>query len=177
MDPRLTSTLSRCLNAIERDEIADRFAPSADERRALELRREALGAGVGGGDIESIKRSIARLFGLMPVVGLDADNAEVTVTEYARVLSLQPLWAVNAACRAVLDSGAKFRPGAPELLALAREKGRAIHAEANKITRVLSAKVYHTPTAAERERIRVGFADLGARLGSSAKDRAEPVTI
>jgi hypothetical protein len=156
-------------------EISDRTALRDDERRALEGRRDVLGAAVRGADLDDAKRSIARLFGLLPMVGIDAASVEATVTDYARVLSSQPLWAINAACRAVVESGAKFRPGAPELLVLARKKAQGAHAEADQITAVLAAKVFHEPTDAERAVVRDKIRALQAKVPATrALEAATP---
>lgn len=148
-------------------EIAHTLALAEPERRGLMARGEDLIAALRSADRDDVKRRIAKLFGMSNfVVGMDAETVTDLVCDYAKVMATQPLWAVDSACRAVIASGAKFRPGAPELLALARRAADPFRAELASINSVLNARVYRVPDQSERQRVKALFEGVKAKFGS-----------
>lgn len=138
-------------------EISEARAPNAAERGELETRRQGLAVSLRAADFEAVKRRVAKLFGMMPQVGADADTIVELVSDYSNVLKSQPLWAIDGACVSVIESGAKFRPSAPEFLALARSRAQPFFAEMAKIETVLRATVVREPDPAERARVKAKF--------------------
>jgi hypothetical protein len=167
----LTASLSRTRNALETTgagdhEIAHTLALAEPERRGLTARSEDLIAALRPADREDVKRRIAKLFGMSNfVVGMDAETAADLVGDYAKVMATQPLWAVDSACRSVIASGAKFRPGAPELLAMARRASDPFRTELVSINSVLNARVYRVPDQSERQRVKALFEGVKAMFG------------
>jgi hypothetical protein len=126
-----------------------------------------------------VKRRIAKLFGLFGPMGMDAETVADLVNDYTKVMAPQPLWAVDSACRSVIASGTKFRPGAPELLALARKAADPFRTELASINSVLNAGVYRVPEASERQRVKALFTEFIAgwpdpkRNGRKTREEAE----
>lgn len=171
----LNTILSRTRNALETTGAGDHEIPHTQalaepERRGLTARAEDLIAALRPADRDDVKRRIAKLFGMSNfVVGMDAETAASLVDDYAKAMATQPLWAVDSACRAVIASGAKFRPGVPEFLALARKAADPFRTELASINSVLNARVYRVPDASERQRVKTAFAGLKDKLGFEAK--------
>lgn len=138
-------------------EISQTRAPNEAERGELETRLQALAVSLRAADFDAVKRRVAKLFGMMPQVGTDADTIVELVSDYSNVLKSQPLWAIDGACVSVIESGAKFRPSAPEFLALARSKAQPFFAEMAKIDAVLRARIIREPDPAERARVKAKF--------------------
>ncbi len=97
--------------------------------------------------------------------GLDAENVAPLVDDFARLLGGQPLWAIDAACLAILRSGAKFRPTAPEILDRATREAAPARAELADITIVLDADIYRAPDPTERKRVLARFKEMIAECG------------
>ena len=157
LDPRSRALLSRCASALERAglglEIRDCDAPEPALRARLEIRAATLQQALAPCGREARIECVSVLYQLIPARDDGAETTVDTVTKIAAVLSGEPLWAIQAACRRVIDSGARFRPGGPELLKLAREEAAAARLEAGEIDRVLSARIVRNwSVARERER-------------------------
>ena len=181
-EPRSTAALSRCRNALEPAGagfgIADTSAPTAAERGALQARRDGLNGALRGARLDDALPCVAALWAMIPMARDDGEQSTAdTVRQIAAALCAEPLWAIKAACRRVLDGGARFRPGAPELLKLAREDSAPFRREAAEIERLLAARVVRTPPPEERARVAAGFAALAgelAPLSTVEADTARP---
>ena len=169
----LRASLSRAAGAVERApegrlEISSDYAPTQPEREAFGVRARHLEASLQRPKLENVMRRVAKLFLMLSTGGLDAESSDALVTDYATLLSSQPLWAIDAACMQVLNSGATFRPSAPEFLAIARKHAEPYRTELYEIGQVLKARVCQT--VSPEQRARVGkmlreFADgFGSRL-------------
>lgn len=187
MPQSLTVSLSRSVAAIEVapgrfDEIPSDFAPSDEDRKALTVRQEILipalrGAG-SGGDIEAVKRRIGKLFSMLAMPRADEEASLALVCDYAKLLSSQPLWAIDAACLEVLNGGATFRPSAPSMLAMAKKACEGAKVELASINRLLNAKVYKVNPPEDRKRILAKLREFSETLGSDrnrklTKEQAE----
>ena len=132
-----------------------------------------------GARLDDAVDCVTSLYGMIPMGRDDGEAATLdTVELIAKGLVSEPLWAIKAACRRVLDSGTRFRPGAPELLALARADSLPFRREAAEIARLLGAKVLRTPPPEERARVAAGFSALlaefpPAQAQQPARGRAE----
>jgi hypothetical protein len=162
-------------------EIADRGAPTAAERGDLSARRHVLLDSLRAPPSDTIKRRLAKLFGLLATGGIDGESLVGLLDDYVKLLSHEPLWAVDAACLAVINSGAVFRPTGPQFLAMARKAADAARIELHDIEAVLNASVYHAPDPAEKERVLARFkgmiseCGLGQPVGESrSKPRPAP---
>jgi hypothetical protein len=140
-------------------------APTVSERSSMTARREELIDGLRAAQLEAVKARIAKLFRLTVTAGLDAENTEPLVEDYAKLLCGQPLWAIDAACLAILRSGAKFRPTAPEILDRATREAAPARAELAAIATVLDADIHRVPDPAERDRVLARFKAMISGVG------------
>lgn len=171
--------LSRFSNAVvsvshRRHEIAHTDAPSDVERRHLTDRRELLIGCLTPSDFDEVRRRVARLFGYLPAIDANSENAAALVDDFAKLIRAEPLWAIEAACISVLNSGAKFRPSGPEFLALCRREASGAHAELQEVVKVLSADIYRAPDPDERNRVTGEFRELISQVGLGPVDPNEP---
>lgn len=148
--------MSRFRNALEmsptgKGSIAADRAPMSAERAALVARLSVIEKALRPADVKAARQIVAQLFMLFPLQG-DARDMGAITAEYATALASEPLWAIHAACVAIIDDGAEFRPSAPRLLKVARKATEAVRAEAWQIASVLNASVYTVPDRAERDR-------------------------
>ncbi len=120
-------------------------------------------------DVGAVKRRMARLFLLFPVSA--GENTEAVADAYASVLSGIPLWAVDGACKAAIASGSKFRPSAPELLAVAMKSCAALLEEVADLTAVTTAEPYCPRPENERDRVKRGYAELLGSLSGKVVGR------
>ena len=168
-DPLSTAILQRARNALTptgggAHEISDRCAPGPVERVALNARAALLRRWLAPCTLNEAATEVARLFGIIPEMRDNADTLK-QVADYGRALSPMPLWAICAACRQVLESGTRYRPGAPELLAKARESARGVRTELDEIETLLKARIYHAPDEGERAQVGEMFRQLSRSLG------------
>ena len=168
--PRAKLTeLRRYRNAVETTPagnlvVSELLRPSVAEMDVYYNRLNELNEGMRS-DIGAVKRRMARLFLLFPVSA--GENTEAVADAYASVLSGIPLWAVDSACKAAIDSGAKFRPSAPELLTVATKSCSGLLEEVSDLTKVLTAEPYRPRPENERDRVKRGFAELLGSLGGN----------
>ena len=160
-DPLSTAVLSRCRGALEGPRgarvIEASLAPTAAERAMLAARSEVLDAALRPAGKGEAQRMIAALFALIPVGRDDAGDVTEQIGLYGAALASQPIWAVGAACRAIVDGGRKFRPGAPELVVLARAACEQAFEERARLGELLGARVVAEIGEEERARVRAGF--------------------
>jgi hypothetical protein len=152
-------------NAVERTPAGQLIVSSASvpgdaEMASYRRRLSAIEAGLKNNSLAALIRRMARLFLLFPVTGQAAGMGESTAEAYASVLSAVPIWAVDKACIKIVNSGAKFRPSAPEILKLAVENCRFAHDEADTLRAILAAEPYQQNDPTERDRVKNGFAEL-----------------
>jgi hypothetical protein len=117
--------------------------------------------------LDELRRLVARLFLLFPQSNV---APQASVEAYASVLADRPLWAIERAFNRVRQSGAAFRPSAPELWKLATDECSALLEERDLIATVLDAEPYEDRGSVEREksraRVKSGFQSLKAALGA-----------
>lgn len=159
-------------NAVERAPsgklvVADNLAPTVGELASFRDRYLEIQEGLRRAGVEEAKRRMARLFLLFPMPGMGAGMVEEMADAYARALASLPLWAIDRACKKVIDSGATFRPSAPELRKLAAGEVAAFHSEAAALKAIMDAEPYHVNTDNERSRVKAESKALIAELGST----------
>ena len=170
LEPSLRASLSRAALAIEMTpggvaELEASYALSPGDRQVLEARKRAVAPALRGSDVETIKRRLARLFGMMAGAAGDEKSTASLISDYAKVLSSQPLWAIDAMIHRVIDSGATFRPSAPDMLKMARSATEPLHVEMTQIDRVLAARIYTLPDPDQRARVLAKMKAFAASLG------------
>lgn len=113
---------------------------------------------------QAIAARVARLFLRFPSSRLTDATAEATVAAYAQDLEPFPLWAIDQAMMAAIQKGGAFAPSSPELRKACDQAVAETRTEAADIFAVLSAEVYHEPTAEERAKSRAKFDALISEL-------------
>jgi hypothetical protein len=113
---------------------------------------------------------VLRLFGLIPQSDAGADVLR-QIADYGRVLCVEPLWAIEGACRRAINEGVKFRPSAPDLLAKARLEARQARAEVDEIEKLFSAQIFHGPSKDARDRVGELYSDLRKTLDEATRGK------
>jgi len=134
------------------------------ERETLERRRGELAMALMPAAVDEAARMVIRLFRLITLATAEEGELRALVADYAAALATEPLFAIAGACRAVVDRGDRFRPGLPELLALARKAAAGARRELRRIELTLTAEVEPPPGPEERARVLAGFRALRREL-------------
>jgi hypothetical protein len=154
-------------------------APSANELVEIENRRALVLGWLRPAPIESVEKRMATIFLWFTTAGLSEESARAVTQAYARVLSGFPVWAVDKACIKIRDSGAKFRPSAPEIRKWVQAECAPAYHEAETLHLIVAAERYSPATEGERARVKEGFAQFIASLpdpkrhGRKTREQAE----
>lgn len=151
--------------------ISDQRAPNAVDGEHLRARLVELRGSLHPSDPAEVARRIVRLFLRFPSSKMPDALVDETVKAYAADLSPFPLWAIDAACVAVLrGSGANpsFVPSCPSLRLEVEDQCAKARIEAAEIERILNTAVYRMPTESERERVSRRFDALIEELQLNA---------
>ena len=117
--------------------------------------------------IETVERRMAKLFLMFPAAGLSGEATRATAQAYAGVLSSFPVWAIDRACQKVIASGETFRPSAPEIRKLVVAECKFAFAEEDDLRVILTAERYEPREKSDRDRVKIGLAQLRAVLEKS----------
>jgi len=139
-------------------------APNAGELRQIEQRQALVTSWLTPSAMKRVEARVAVVFLWFPTVGLSADSAEATTTAYARAVCDLPLWAIEKACMKIRDSGATFRPSAPELRKLAKAECDPAYQELADLRQITTAEQYVPSANPERQRVQAMFKKLAADL-------------
>jgi hypothetical protein len=137
----------------------------------IEQRRALVLGWLRPAPIESVEKRMATIFLWFTTAGLSEESAQALTQAYARVLSGFPTWAVDRACIKIRDSGAKFRPSAPEIRKWVEAECAPAYQEAETLHLIITAERYSPATEAERARVKAGFAEFIASLPDPRRDR------
>lgn len=154
-------------------------APSANELVEIEQRHALVLSWLRPAPIESVEKRMATIFLWFTTAGLSEESAQAVTQAYARVLSGFPVWAVDRACIKIRDSGAKFRPSAPEIKKWAEAECAPAFHEAETLRLIITAERYSPRSKAEHARVKGLFAQFIASLpdpkrnGRKTREEAE----
>jgi hypothetical protein len=145
--------------------ISDQLAPTHADRQRLIARQQELSNGlIPLGNIAEAGVIIGQMFAGYLTVRLSEQQASEAVAAYLAQVKHLPLWAIQTGCQSCIARNNPFPPSAGELRAACERAVQPLRDEEAEIRKVLDAEVYHSAPAAERERIKKGFADLLAEL-------------
>jgi len=154
-------------------------APSASDLIEIEQRHALVSGWLRRAPIDSVEKRMATVFLWFTTAGLSDESARAVTQAYARVLSAFPLWAVERVCVRIRNSGAKFRPSAPEIRKWVEAECAHAYHEAETLRVIITAERYSPATKAERGRVKGGFAQFLASLddpkrnGRKTREQAE----
>lgn len=135
---------------------ASRRALAADERRALEARRDELLPAVephGSRDVDRVAAAIAGMYGGFPSMRQQGDDAVVSRLDAARrALAPFPAWAIESACSAIQRNGVwrdgkldrRWPPSDAEIAQQVRQELRLYSDTLRRVVEVLEAQVEHS---------------------------------
>jgi hypothetical protein len=157
--------LSRLGNALEetpggRWELPDTAFVADDDRQWLEARSSAIERSLRPGHPDTIASLVAGMFLRFPPAGQVSDT-EGRIAAYVADLQPFPIWAIE---RAIAGLKGPWAPAANILVDAVRNVLIPTREERAKIRRLLTADVYHVPSAEERARIKAQFDELLAEL-------------
>lgn len=128
------------------------------------VRRDQLSSSISSSDPRDVVKRVARLFMRFPSTRLPEGQAEAMMAAYAADLSGFPLWAIDAACLAVIggraDVSKSFAPSSIELREACVKAMAPVHVEIAELRKVLDAEIYHEPGPDEKARVQAMFRDL-----------------
>jgi hypothetical protein len=145
-------------------------APNANELAEIEQRRALVLGWLRSAPIESVEKRMATIFLWFTSAGLSEESAQAVTQAYARVLSGFPVWAVDKACIKIRDSGARFRPSAPEIRKWVEQECAPAFHEAETLQLIITAERYEPRSEAERARVKAAFAQFIASLPDPKRD-------
>ena len=117
-------------------------------------------------------QAVAQMFLGFPQVRPSPDEARSMVALYVGQVAEFPIWAVRAACGAMLSRSSPFPPSAGELRAAVAERARWAMSERRDLLKILDAKVVHDLAPEDREGMQRDFRALAAEIGNRAEARA-----
>jgi len=129
-------------------------------RKALAARRDALMTALLPASAAEAERLVSQLWLAIPARAMGEEGLLAALDVYAVGLAGEPLFAVREACQAVVDRGDRWRPGLPELLALARRAAAGPRWELARVEMALAGEVEVSPSAEERARVMAAMAAL-----------------
>lgn len=149
-------------------ELSASDALSAEAREQLSERRDTLFEALRIAGHDLAKRAAGRLMKYFPAMGETAAEVDEAAAIYADITQGEPAWAIGAALKVAVDSGAQYRPSPPKFLADVRSASQPFRTEMHEINEVLNAAVIKERPPTEREimrkRILAEFAKLSASL-------------
>jgi hypothetical protein len=151
--------------------ISSRYAPTTEQREALEARAIYLGGLDTPPNADKLSAAIGRLLQAMPTSRERSADAEATLRAYCAALSDMPLWATMEACMRFLKGQVEgqsptFAPSPPELRREASSVAAPYRAEGWRIGRILSATVREEPDDAERARVLARWEEVRRSLAA-----------
>jgi hypothetical protein len=171
-DAVAASALARCRPGLSqsggRVEIEAACAPSAAERAALMARRLALDGALKAAGREAARREAAKLFLAIPDGRPDREETREKIEAIAAALERLPGFAIAEACAGAIAGGAKYRPGAGDLVRAAKRAGDPLWLEAQRIGEVLGATA-RAPRPSAEDRAR-SVAEYRARTGGKRRE-------
>ena len=131
----------------------------------------------GPDDAKALAVILAKLMAAFPTQAQSETATDQRVDAYFEALGGVPAWAVDKAAKAVLrgetEADGRFMPTPPQLAELAHGFVSPVAADLATVQRIMAARPLGAePDAAERERVKEGFASLLAEL--RGEDDQEP---
>jgi hypothetical protein len=156
-----------------------RLAPTDADREAMQARLAFLDGLLAAAEKRDIAHAIADLLGAFPHAKVSPQEAKERMASYGSPLVGLPGWAIREtvsdykAGRAARPDHT-FAPSSAELRIAVMDKLTPVHLEAQKIRRVLDARVIAAPVESERARAVERWEDIRERIFAPViKQRAD----
>lgn len=154
--------------------IPDTAMPNPVDWDAMKRRRDRLARSLTPADPSQIVLAISQMFSAWPSARYDLETTARMASTYAATVSSLPQWAIDAGVLAIVKAGGSFAPSAGDFAAECGRQAAPAKKELDRLTRVLSAEVFHVPTDDEKARIVAGFAELQAQMSAPTGDGRTP---
>jgi hypothetical protein len=174
--PALAANLARLSSAVEvidsrKCSISSQRAPTPAERGELQGRLSALSAGLAVAGFDRAMELVAPILALYGTKSMTDGEKRGTLRMYGDALRNFPEWAITETLlrfnRGGFDQD-EFAPKPATIAKVCSEICAVHHDERAKIQRLLTAEVYHEPTAEERERVAGGLQALAKECADKA---------